>query len=1062
VSDDLTTGHARVLHCDAYDLRHLDQHQGNTIEGSHAQDSARVHNGNHYGPVNVNNYNYPPSGGSMPDTHQSSSKDPGQKQSPNSSQDNNSQNDIALAMETLSFARMDNRQANIRKAYGTTCRWILDKPEYIRWRNADLTPEHNGFFWIKSKPGAGKSTLMKFFVGSAAKQLPNDHVISFFFNARGESLERSLEGLYRGLLHQLLTAVPRLQEVINAQEMLNLSHQAWPLDRLKTIFSEAVAELGQDRVTCFIDALDECPDSEIRDMIEFFEELGESTAEEDIGLRVCFSSRHYPQITMKKCLPMVLDGQEGHENDIAKYVQSKLKVRGKTAEEVRAAVQGKAKGIFMWVVLVVRILNEESDRGSNSTKLGKCLDRIPAELHDLFQDILQRGIKDNKYLVPILQWISFAQRPLSREELYFAVHSGDADFSPSQPWDPVEDDAEAMDLFILDSSKGLAETTKGKTPTIQFIHESVRDYLRDTGFAALAPELSGNLLGLIHDDLKQCCSIHVTEEVLARLALPETLSKAKSEEAKRLRKQASELFPFLDYATKNLVFHAESALDHGVNQEDFAAALPPFVWKTLTNLFAIHDTRRYDQNPSIARIFLHIGAAQLLKLAYDETFKDLLPRELKSSLQMAIRSKNSELVTAIIKKGPFTSLKPKDTTDLLLQAFRSHDMAIFTALLNDDTSFPTDAEHFADLLHEMHQDANVEAIRYLPALRKRVSDHGPLAMYWAIRHGTNEVVNLLVDLGVTLKSCLSISHEHPVATASRLNREEIVRILLASRNFTMEPDAMGTSLELACGQGSDNLVRVLLDYGAPVNSLHLPGRSPLVAACRQGHVSIVQLLLGKGADANFETLAETPLAVACSLNSFGYISIVKALLESGADPNPLDIPTPLSVAFCRMSESLGDHRPAKILGRTLMYGASITNKAGLLGLLFEYGADANAEGGQDYHDALLDSCLHGHEEVVKVLLANGTGVTCKDDEYYRKVVEEATKNRRGQVVELVLTEGGEFRSRSRDLYTGSLQIALDEGYDEIATFLMDIGVETSRETEGSNISLGEIPPSQSG
>jgi hypothetical protein len=602
MTNDVTRDYARVLHRDAYDLQNnlqnIVQHQGNNFEGGHAQDSARVHNGNHFGTVN-NNYNFTQSG-SVPDTGQQArekSQEQRQEQSQHRSQkqkQKQSQTDLALAMELLSFARMENRQANIQKAYLSTCKWIFGKTEYNNWRNADLASEHNGFFWIKSKPGAGKSTLMKFLVQSAAKHLPGDHVISFFFNARGELLERSLEGLYRGLLHQLFTAIPRLQEVLNHQELVNFAHQVWPLNSLKTLLSEAVAKLGQYRVTCFIDALDECPEVEIRDMIEFFEELGESTAEEDIGLRVCFSSRHYPQVTMTKYQPMVLDGQDGHEDDIARYVKSKLKIPGdKKAGEVRVAVQAKAKGIFMWVVLVVRILNKEHDRGSNNAELRKCLDRIPAELHDLFQDILQRGIQDNKYLLPILQWVSFAQRPLTREQLYFAVRSRSTDFVASEPWNSEEDDAEAMDLFILDSSKGLAEMTKGKTPTIQFIHESVRDYLRDTGFAALVPELSGNLLGLTHEYLKGCCLSFITEPVLARLSPPAPLPKAKSEQAKSMRIQVSKLFPLLNYATDNIVFHAELACANGIDQTEFIAAVSGSVLQPLASLFAVHDTRRY-------------------------------------------------------------------------------------------------------------------------------------------------------------------------------------------------------------------------------------------------------------------------------------------------------------------------------------------------------------------------------------------------------------------------------------------------------------------------------------
>jgi ankyrin repeat protein len=1057
-----------VLYGNAYDQRNINQHEGNHFEGGQAQDSARVHNGNHYGPVN--NYNCPPSAVPMPDAGQKSQE---QSQNKNQSQDQNqhqSQTDLALAMESLSFTRMENRQANIQNAYLRTCRWIFGKTEYKNWRSADLASEHNGFFWIKSKPGAGKSTLMKFFVQSAGKQLPDDHVISFFFNARGELLERSLEGLYRGLLHQLFTAIPRLQEVLNPQETASFAHQAWPLNILKTLFSEAVAKLGQDRVTCFIDALDECPEVEIRDMIEFFEELGESTAEEDIGLRVCFSSRHYPQVTMTKCQPMVLDGQDGHEDDIARYVKSKLKVRGgKQAEDVRVAVQAKAKGIFMWVVLVVRILNEESDRGSNNAKLRKCLDRIPAELHDLFQDILQRGIQDNKHLVPILQWISFAQTPLTREELYFAVHGGDPDFDASQPWDPDEIDAESMDLFILETSKGLAETTRGKKPTIQFIHESVRDYLRETGFAALAPELSGNLLGLTHDYLKRCCLNYITDEVLGRLSLPSPLPKAKTEEAKSLRKEASLMFPFLDYATDHIVSHAELACANGVHQAEFIAAMSNSVWRHLASLFAIYETRRYPPDVPIARKFAYAGAANLLSSAFLENF-GFGSDELSAALEAAIKSRNVHLVSIllnIIKKGVCARFPEAQERYLLIQAVRSRSTAVFTTLLEDGIPIPANA-NLSQLLYEISKAGDVQAIRYLSARGTNIASCSGDALQIAIIRGLDDVAQVLTDLGVTLGSYVGLETQHALVTASEHDRAGIVRMLITSGTYENTPDTMVMSLAKACALGHDSVVRVLLDHGGFLHS------KLLVQACRKGYLHVIQMLLENGADINLGDGSETPIAAACK---HGELSIVKALVESGADPDPPGEITPLSLAF--YSAALWNPwTPAKIdepfvrlllsrsanpnvrcliprrligcniahteqsramLSRTLMYGAAIMDNAELLRLLFEKGADPNIEDGKDYYDALLDACHHGHEEVVNVLLANGTSFPCRDATYYRRVVEEAVRQRRSRIVELLLTEGHRFRARSR--YSVAIDLARYNGYDEITEILINHVVE---------------------
>ena len=44
---------------------------------------------------------------------------------------------------------------------------------------------------------------------------------------------------------------------------------------------------------------------------------------------------------------------------------------------------------------------------------------------------------------------------------------------------------------ILSSSKGLAEMTRSKNQTVQFIHESVRDFLlKGNGLSGLRPDLS--------------------------------------------------------------------------------------------------------------------------------------------------------------------------------------------------------------------------------------------------------------------------------------------------------------------------------------------------------------------------------------------------------------------------------------------------------------------------------------------------------------------------------------------------------------------------------------------
>jgi hypothetical protein len=185
--------------------------------------------------------------------------------------------------------------------------------------------------------------------------------------------------------------------------------------------------LGAEHLTCYIDALDECEnsnESDIRGLVEFFEDLGILAVDAAINFRVCFSSRHFPHITVQNCEQLILEGQEGHQQDITDYIQAKLKL-GKSglAKELQATIRERASGIFLWVVLVVGILNKENDRG-NVHHLRRRLKDIPDGLSKLFKDILCRGASENSYLVLTLQWILFARRQMRREEVYHALLSG--------------------------------------------------------------------------------------------------------------------------------------------------------------------------------------------------------------------------------------------------------------------------------------------------------------------------------------------------------------------------------------------------------------------------------------------------------------------------------------------------------------------------------------------------------------------------------------------------------------------------------------------------------------
>ncbi|KAF2195876.1 hypothetical protein K469DRAFT_616754, partial [Zopfia rhizophila CBS 207.26] len=522
-----------------------------------------------------------------------------------------------MLLDSLRFDQIYARQTTIKNAHAKTCKWLLKNSRYLDWLDISKLSEHHGFLWIKGKPGTGKSTLMKFALNSARKTMKDSILLSFFFNARGEDIEKSTIGTYRSLLLQLLERLPALQSVFGSLGLstssFNTDYQ-WNVESLKTLVEQAIRALWEYSVVCFIDALDECEEEQIRDMIQFFEHIGELAVSNGIRFQVCFSSRHYPHITIRKGLGLVLEGQEGHSQDITNYVETELKIgKCKTAQQIRAELQEKASGIFMWVVLVVGILNKEYDRGQMHV-LRRRLQEIPSDLHKLFRNILTRDSRNKDELVLCIQWVLFAKQPLSPEQLYFAVLSG-VEPEEVSGWDCVEITADVIERFILDSSKGLAEVTTSKLQKVQFIHESIRDFLlKENGLSNTWPELGSNLHGQSHERLKQCCLTYMNVDVSTRLEIPESLPKASSQQAAGLRKDATKAFPLLEYALHNVLYHADAAEGCDSTQVHFLDSFPLPRWIKLHNLFEKMEVRRHTESVSSLYVLAELNLANLIKV----------------------------------------------------------------------------------------------------------------------------------------------------------------------------------------------------------------------------------------------------------------------------------------------------------------------------------------------------------------------------------------------------------------------------------------------------------------
>ena len=157
-------------------------------------------------------------------------------------------------------------------------------------------------------------------------------------------------------------------------------------------------------------------------------------------------------------------------------------------------------------------------------------------------------------------------------------------------------------------------------------------------------------------------------------------------------------------------------------------------------------------------------------------------------------------------------------------------------------------------------------------------------------------------------------------------------------------------LSLACRQGKQDIVELLLESGANVNHRNKAGNTPLLEACSQGHVSIAKLLLEHGADidAPTETTYDSALTWACTL---GNEEVVLLLLEKKAKV---------------------EHRTKD--GCTALMFAALAGHERVARLLLDHGAEINVESDSNKDSPLTFACWKGHQKVVELFLERNADI----------------------------------------------------------------------------------------
>lgn len=410
------------------------------------------------------------------------------------------------------FAEIDVRKNDVVEPIGETCVWILKHRVYLRWLDA-----HRGLLWLKGKPGAGKSTLLRYIW---KQQKAQDMLItaSFFFHGRGASIQKSLLGLFRSLLFQILQCIPDSLSSFSALFRRKCDTQGkagedweWQANELKELFKTYITSaIKTHSVQIFVDALDECGEETATCLVDFFQQLMDELPHTKTSLRICFSCRYYPLVASESGFKIRVEAE--NRQDIEIYVYRKLEngIPDKAmSTQLQADILRRSQGVFQWVVLVVPRVILLDKKGKSLSSIQKALQQIPTELNELYQELLQEIDENEKpQSLRLMQWICFACRPLSLTELRVAMAveehpPHDDSLSECKAAEEFVDSDEKMKKRINDLSKGLAEVIELEDRQfVQFVHQSVGDYLIPHGLRLLTN-------GTIPDDDDVVGSAHI-------------------------------------------------------------------------------------------------------------------------------------------------------------------------------------------------------------------------------------------------------------------------------------------------------------------------------------------------------------------------------------------------------------------------------------------------------------------------------------------------------------------------------------------------------------------------
>ncbi|ETS79004.1 hypothetical protein PFICI_08857 [Pestalotiopsis fici W106-1] len=336
-------------------------------------------------------------------------------------------------LDALYFDTQNKREPS-DDSFDQTCASIVaggeDQPSsgFYRWCRSPET-----LFWISGNAGSGKTTLMRHLFHNPETRTHLEQwagegttvlMVSTYLCESGEQVQKSQEGIYRSILHQILTARPDLVPVCFPSFM----DGPWPppipfntVVNLMQAFYQLLSKMGRTfRLVVFLDAIDEYRSTETDDFAARASISGESMDSDSqnsvLGSKEWIASSHMEiarlcsEFSFSDAIKAVISSRELPIFEETFSQISRMRVHARTQNVISQycadrlddvspglssgqqhlcnEVARLSNGDFLWARLAINILMEGSLKSLRHT-----LDNLPTHLMGL-DGLYMRIIQD--------------------------------------------------------------------------------------------------------------------------------------------------------------------------------------------------------------------------------------------------------------------------------------------------------------------------------------------------------------------------------------------------------------------------------------------------------------------------------------------------------------------------------------------------------------------------------------------------------------------------------------------------------------------------------------------